>query len=271
MRVKKYIGLAIRILIGVAVSFPVFMTFLLSLQDNATLEDVKVHLFTANPTLVNYVNVFKTYPFLTYLKNSLIHVAIVVPVNVLLSTVSAFVFSFYKFKGRDFLFTLYLTTMMVPGEVIIVSNFMIIQEMGLINTYLGMTITSLASAGNIFMLRQSMKSLPRELWEASVMDGCGKMRYLFRIVVPLCKSIIAALAITSFIGIFNSYLWPMLVTTDPKMFTLQTGMAALWGDENGHRGEMLAAAMLISVAPMLFFIFGEDYIVEGLTNGAVKS
>lgn len=172
---------------------------------------------------------------------------------------------------KNTLFAIFLTTMMIPGEVTFVANFLTVQSLGLINTYLGMCITSLCGAGSIFMLRQNMMSMPKELWEASRIDGCSKFGYFVRVALPLSSSILSAMAINSFIGIYNAYLWPLMVTTRNEFHTIQIGMANLTASTANRYGYVLAGAALCMLIPMIAFLFGQDKIVEGMTAGAVKS
>ena len=268
---KEKIGIALKILLGVAYAFPVIMCVLFSFQANTEINKAPLHLFTKNPTLENYRYVLENIPILTYLKNTVIIIVITVPCQLILSSVSAFAFTFFEFPLKNLLFTVYLTTMMIPGEVIVIANYMTIQNLGLMNTYAGLTLTSLVGAGSIFMLRQNMKSLPKELWEAAVLDGCSEMKYFWRVVLPLSRPILAAMGITSFVGSYNAYLWPLLATTKSEMYTIQIGMAQLMGEAAYGYGYVLAGAVLCMLVPMLTFFFAQDLIVKGMTAGAVKS
>lgn len=121
------------------------------------------------------------------------------------------------------------------------------------------------------MLRQNMKSLPKELWEAAKVDGCKEMKYFFKVVLPLSTPVISSMAINSFIGIYNAYFWPMLVTTEDKMRTVQIGMSTLMLSDSLRYGEVLAGAVLCMIIPTIVFLIGQDYIIKGMTAGAVKS
>ena len=184
--------------------------------------------------------------------------------------VMAYVAAKYKYKFSGFLPKLVLTVMVIPGEVNIIANYMTIQSLGLMDTYAGMTITSLVNISGMFMLRQHMMTLPKSLWEAAKMDGCSEMRYFVKIVVPLSKSIIAAQVLNSFIWIYNSYLWPLLVTSTENMRTIQTGIANLVRDMYWNPGGALAGAIVCMIIPVVIYIIGLDQIVSGLTSGAVK-
>ena len=158
--------------------------------------------------------------------------------------------------------------MMIPGEVVIMTHYKMIMNWGMIDSYAGLTITSLTNVGAMFMFRQAMRGLPRALWEAAILDGCGKMQYFFTILVPLCRTVIVTFAMNSFIAIYNNYMWPMLVTTRDSMRTIQTGVVEL--TRSSHSGIVMAAAFVVSVIPVVVYLCGMDMIVEGITAGAVK-
>lgn len=270
-RNKERLGLAAKIIIGLIYAIPVIMCLLFSIQPNTEINKIPNHLIAEHPTLENYVYILQNIPVINYLKNTLIMILIEVPAQIVIASISAFVFAFFDFPGKNLIFTVYLTTMMVPGETTLIAKFMMIRNMGLMNTYLGLTIVSLVGAGSIFMLRQNMMSLPRELWEASVIDGCSEMKYFWRVVLPLCKPLIASQAITSFIGTFNSYIWPMMVSTKDDFYTIQVGMAQLIGEAFYGYGYILAGAVLCMFIPLTIYIIAQRQIVAGMTAGAVKS
>lgn len=273
IKATKKLSLIGKILVGLLYIIPVIMGIIFSFHPNSEFARGTLKLLTDEPTLDNYKYIFgaNNFPVLTYLKNTAIMVVICIPCQMILNTVAAYAFSYFEFPFKNLIFTIFLTSMMIPGEVTIISNYITVQQMGLVNTYLGMTITNLTGVGGIFMLRQSMMSLPKELWEAAKMDGCGKLKYLFKCVFPLSKSVISALAINSFIGIYGAYLWPLMVTRSNDMQTIQMGMANLIGGTGSRYGIVLAGAVVSMVIPMAAFVIGQDYIVEGMTAGAVKS
>ena len=159
---------------------------------------------------------------------------------------------------------------MIPSEVCIICNFMTVRDMGLMNTILGLTITSLVNCHSIFMLRQSFLTLPRSLREATLLDGCGDFRYLLQFVAPLSVPTICSLAITSFIAMFNSYLWPLLISRSTDKYTIQIGMALLIDQEVPKYGRSMAGAVLCMTVPIIIFIVFQSYMIKGMTNGAVK-
>lgn len=271
MKHKRNLALVGKILVGLIFILPVFIGIVYSFHPNADFAKGNLSLIPDNPTLENYIYIFKNVPTLSYFKNTLIVMLIAIPTQMVLNTIAAYAFSYYDFPGRNALFTVFLVSMMIPADVTIIANYITVQKLGLVDTHLGIACTSLTGVTGIFMLRQSMLALPRELFEAAKMDGCGKMRYLFRVVFPLCKPTISALAITSFIGLYGSYLWPTLVTTSNKYHTIQIGMANLITGTGSRYGYVLAGAVVCMIPPLIAFIIGQDHIVSGMTAGSVKS
>lgn len=271
IKMKRNLGLSGKILIGLIYAIPIWIAIVFSFHPNSDFTKLPLTIWTDNLTLENFQYVLENVPVFSYLKNSFIMIIICIPCQLILSSMAAYAFSLLEFPMKNTLFAIFLTTMMIPGEVTFVANFLTVQSLGLINTYLGMCITSLCGAGSIFMLRQNMMSMPKELWEASRIDGCSKFGYFVRVALPLSSSILSAMAINSFIGIYNAYLWPLMVTTRNEFHTIQIGMANLTASTANRYGYVLAGAALCMLIPMIAFLFGQDKIVEGMTAGAVKS
>ncbi|MBQ8803288.1 MAG: carbohydrate ABC transporter permease [Tyzzerella sp.] len=270
-KTRQSISLILKILLGVAYVTPIILAVLFSFQPSEEIGAIPLHLISDNPTLEHFKYVLEHIPVLKYLKNTFIMMLICIPCQVFLASLAAYSFAFFNYKGKEFLFSIYLAAMMIPGEVVIMTNYMTVQNLGLVDTYLGMTITSLVGVTGIFMLRQNMKSLPKELWEAAKVDGCKEMTYFFKVVFPLSTPVISSMAINSFIHVYNAYFWPMLVTSDDSMRTVQIGMATLMLSDSSRYGEILAGAVLCMIIPVIAFLIGQDYIIKGMTAGAVKS
>ncbi|MBQ8803055.1 MAG: carbohydrate ABC transporter permease [Tyzzerella sp.] len=266
---KKAIREALKIILGVIIMFPLIIMIITAFMPKAEVLSIPFNLSIKNPTLDNFAYVFKYLEILTYLKNTFVVIGVCVPVQVITSLLAAYAFSYFEFPLKKTIFTLLLMSMMIPGEVVMMTLFKMIVNWELINTYASLIITHLVSVGAVFMFRQNMLSLPRSLWEAARMDGCGYMKYFSSILVPLCKTLIVARVLESFIWTYNSHLWPLMVITTDTMKTVQVGVASLTGAQ--HSGIVLAATACVLVIPVLLFIFGMDKISEGLTAGAVKS
>lgn len=271
MKAKENMASIAKTIVGVLYIIPIILGVLFSIQTNRDILLAPFEFITDNPTIENYIYVLENIPILMYLKNTVIVVLICVPTQLILASLSSFGFTFYEFPGKELIFTLFLSAMMIPGEVTLIANFATVQLMGLYNTYGGLTIVSLVNVGCMFMLRQHMRGIPRELWEAARMDGCKEMKYFSKVVLPLSVPVLAAQGITSFIGSFNSYFWPMMITNKQEMRTIQVGVAQLMDTASATYGYVLAGAILCMIIPIIVFIFGQEYIVKGMTAGAVKN
>ena len=268
---KQRVGVAWKTVLGIFFMLPVLIAFFFSfLPNDKVLGLPTLETFFEFFTFENYKWVFANIPILKYVTNSLQMCLIVIVAQSITACLAAYAFAFFKFKGKDTLFQIILIAMMVPGEVCTICNFLTVRDMGLVNSMLGLTIVSLTSCNFIFMMRQSYLSLPSEMREATMMDGCGEIRYMLQFAVPLSVPTIASLSITTFISVFNSYLWPLLVSRSPEHYTVQIGMALLVDHETPTYGRQLAGAVLCMIIPIIFFVIFQSYMVKGLTKGAVK-
>jgi multiple sugar transport system permease protein len=183
---------------------------------------------------------------------------------------AAYVFAKIEFKGREKIFVLYLATLMIPGQVTMIPNFIILKYMGLLNTFTGLMLPSLINAFATFILRQNMRIIPDAYIEAAVIDGASHFTIFYRVVLPLSKPIIAALGIITFMGTWNSYLWPLIILTSKNKMTLPVGLSLLSG-QHGAEYNLLMAGSLISIIPILIvFLFTQKYFEKGLSLGGIK-
>lgn len=262
--------MAVRLILGIIICLPVIFAVTFSFESNENIGIGVISLVPRKFTFDNYVYVLKNTPVFTYLKNTFIMLIVCIPAKVMFGAMAAYGFAFFKFKGNNFLFMLFTLAMMIPGEVIIMTHYVMIQEWNLYDTYAGLTITSLVDISTMFMLRQNMLSMPKSLREAAHLDGCGDVYYFFKIVLPLCKIVIVAQVLTTFISVYNSYFWPLLVTSTDDMRTIQTGVANLMRDSERNLGSVLAGSVLSMIIPVIVYVFGTKQITEGLTAGSVK-
>lgn len=269
-KIKEGSYFALKVIIGIAFICPLIIGLAFSIQSEGQLVTYPLRLFTANPTLENYVEVFRKVPLLHYLKNSVIVCFFAILGQVIFSSLAAYAFVFFDFRFKKTLWTLVLMTMMVPGEVVVITNYVTIQNWGLINTFLGLIITHLISGTGIFMMRQYYMTLPKNFKEAATIDGCGDMGFLFRIATPLSIPTISALAIYLFVSIYNAFFWPLLVTNKDTMRTVQIGISFLVTSDIISYGQILAGAVVAIIPSVVAYIFGQDYIIKGMTAGGVK-
>lgn len=221
--------------------------------------------------LQNYVDAFKAAPFGRYFFNSL-SVALAVTVGQLVScSLAAFAFARMNFKGKNFMFALFLSTTMISSEVTLVPSYLVLKELKWIDTYQGLIIPFLANAFGVFMLRQQFMTIPRDLEDAAKLDGCSRLRFLRSIVLPLSKPTLAAQGLFSFMGNWNSYLWPLIVTTSTEMRTLQIGLRYFVSQEGGTQwGMYMAAAVFVSLPVALLYFIIQKSFVEGLATTGLK-
>jgi len=264
------IDMLLKICIGLIILFPLFICLSYSLRPDTELMNRSKSILPETWTLQHFTWVFKYVPVFQYLKNSLICCAIVIASHVLLASLCAYAFAFFKFPLKGFLFTVIITTMMIPGDVTIISNFLNIQALGLRNTYAGMTLPFLISSMAVLLMRQYYLSIPTELKEAATIDGCTDMGFWWKIAVPLSVPSIISLAIYEFIGIYNQYFWPLLVNTKDSMYTIQIGMSMLVGHESDEVGRILAGAIICIIPSTTVFVIGQKYLIQGMTSGSIK-
>ncbi len=267
---KKSFSFSIKMVVGIIFIFPLIVGLSFALHTEQELSRLPLKLFTPNPTLENFAKVFTDVPIFHYLKNTLITCLVAITAQIVFASLAAYGFVFFKFPLKNFFWTLILATMMVPGEVVIITNYVTIQNMHLVNTYPGLFLTSLISGTSIFMMRQYYMQLPKDFKEAAILDGCGDIQFLVRIAVPLSIPTISALAIYQFVHIYNAYFWPLLVTNKDSWRTIQVGIAYLVTGDVEEYGKVLAAAMVAMLPTVLAYIFGQDYIIKGMVSGGIK-
>ena len=238
----------------------------------------KRELFTYPPTWIphifrfqNYVDAWNAAPFGRYFVNS-VFVAVAVTVGQLITcSLAAFAFARMNFKGKNFMFALFLSTTMISTQVTLVPSYLVLKNLHWLDTYQGLIVPFLASAFGVFMLRQQFMTLPRDLEDAAKLDGCGRLRFLWEIVLPLSKPVLASQALFAFMGNWNSYLWPLVVTTSKNMRTLQIGLRYFVSQEGGTQwGLFMAATVFVSLPVVIFYFIIQKSFVEGIAATGLK-
>jgi sn-glycerol 3-phosphate transport system permease protein len=232
--------------------------------------EIPPHITPREPVIGNYAAAVRSVPVFRFILNSLLVCALVILGQVFTCSFGAYAFSFFTFPGRRFLFLVVLSTMMIPADAIIIANYLTISRLRLNDTYTAMVAPYLSSAMGIFLMRQFFLTIPRELREAALIDGCGDLRFLFRVALPISKPAIASLGVYIFIQVYNQFLWPLLVTNTNRMRTVQVGISILKEAEITDYGVVLAGSVLILIPAVFVFIIGQKYLVKGMTAGAVK-
>jgi sn-glycerol 3-phosphate transport system permease protein len=220
----------------------------------------------------NYKIVFAKTKIFRFMFNSFVVAFVSSIVRIIVSSLAAFSFSFFDYKGKNILFGLAVGSMIIPADVLIVQNYFTTAELGLINTYLGMMVVFFVSGMNIFIMRQNFMSYSKSIWEASRVDGCSNFRFYLSILMPSNVSTLMTVFISSFVGTWNTYLWPLLVTNVDEMRTAQVAITMLNINEGSSYGPgvVMAAAVTILIPSILVFVLFQRKIVGGMMAGAVK-
>ena len=228
--------------------------------------------FTLSPTLQNYVDAFTTVPLMGYLLNTLIFTVITTFLMVIVSVLAAYAFARLEFKGKNLVFTLFLSLMMIPSELVVITNFVTITNLGLRNTITGLVLPSVTSVFYIYLLKENFEQVPDELYRAAKVDGTSDLKYLWKVMIPICRPTIVTITILKFIECWNSYVWPRLITDDPAYYLVSNGIQEI--RENGFGREnipaMMAAVVVISVPLILLFLVFRKKIMSGVSRGGLK-
>ena len=259
----------IAIILGIIIIFPLIYCFLSSFKTPS--EFLNPKLFPSSFLyLDNFKNALERGNLLRYTLNSFVIAFVGTAVRMVLSILAAYAFTSYDFKGKNFFFFLILGTMMIPGDVLLVTNYLTVSKMHLLNTYLGVMIVSFVSASQMFMLRQRFKTIPKDMREASSMDGYGDLWFIWKVLLPLSKPVVTTLFVQSFINLWNAYLWPLIVTaSSPEMRTVMVGITRLnsWEDENY---QLVMAGVCISLIPsLILFIVMRRNMKKGGLDGSL--
>ncbi len=261
---------ALMVLVALIVLFPLLYAVGTSVKTAAEVNQYPPSLIPRVVDLSNYPAALRVAPIGRFLLNSLIQSGAVTLGQLATSALAAFAFSYIEFRGRQIVFFLFLSTLMIPAEVTLIPNYLTVRSLGWLNSYPALVAPFLATAFGTFLLRQFFLTVPRELWDAALIDGCSRLRFLARILVPLARPALATLAIYAFLSTWNQYLWPLLVINSQQMRTVQVGLAILQSQEAVSWNLVMAGIVMI-VAPTLFlFLVGYRHVVRGLTAGAVK-
>lgn len=257
-------------LLAVVLLFPLYYTVAGSFMTAGDIDSFPPALLPSPLHPQNYAGVLHSLPLARQYLNSVLVATVVMAGHLTTSVLSAYAFVFLRVPGRRLVFALFLSTMMVPWEAIIIPNYLFMADNGLTNSYWALTLPFLANGFGTFLLRQSFLSFPTELRDAATVDGAGHGYFLTRILVPLSKPALASLGIFSFLSAWNQYFWPLLVTQTPQMQTIQIGISQLQSVDANQPGRVFAGVTLALVPTLLLVAFGQRFLVRGLTAGAVK-
>lgn len=264
---------ALLIFWALMVLFPFYWMLLTSVKSYGSYNAEYIpKLFTLSPTLQNYLDAFRAVPLGRYFFNTVVFTLITTALMLVVTVLAAFAFSRLDFPGRDLAFTVFLSLMMIPSELVVITNYVTITNADLRNTFLGLILPSVTSVFYIYLLKENFSQIPDELYYAAKVDGTSDLKYLWKVMIPICQPTIVTVTILKVIECWNSYVWPRLVTTDPNYFLVSGGIQEI--RENGFGREnipaMMAAVVVISLPLIVLFLIFHKKIMAGVARGGTK-
>ena len=272
-KIKTVLTYILLVLWGLIVLFPFYWMVLTSLKSYSSYNSEYIPKFyTLSPTLQNYANVFTEVPLGRYLLNTLIFTVLTTAIMVVVAVLAAFAFARLKFKGKNLVFALFLSLMMLPNELVIITNFVTITNAGLRNSFPGLILPSVMSVFYVYLLKENFEMVPDNLYLAAKVDGTSDLKYLLRVLVPISRPTIITIIILKVIECWNSYVWPRLITDDPRYYLVSNGIQEI--RENGFGREnipaMMAAVVVISIPLIVLFLIFRNKIMAGVLRGGTK-
>ena len=264
---------ALLIFWAIVVLFPFYWMLLTSIKSYSSYNAEYIPQFIpTSPTLQNYIDAFTAVDLADYFANTLIFTLATTFIMLIVTVLAAFAFARLNFKGKDLVFTLFLALMMIPNELVVITNFVTVTNLDLRNTFAGLILPSVASVFYIYLLRENFAQIPDELYWAAKADGTSDMKYLWKVMLPICRPTIITITILKIIECWNSYVWPRLITDDQAYFLVSNGIQEI--RENGFGREnipaMMAAVVVISVPLIILFLIFRKKIMEGVARGGTK-
>lgn len=269
-RAKTGLLVISNILVAFTLLLPLLYAISIAFMPSSELFTLDLNLLPKHPTIQNFKEAFQNVPLVQFIINSFIVAGCITIGQIISCSLAAFAFSFLEFKGKGLLFMLVMATMMVPGEATIISNYLTVGKLGMLDTYGVLIIPYLTSAMGIFLFRQFYLTFPMSLYESAKLDGCSNLRFIIKILIPLTKSAIGAMAVYTFINAWNMYMWPLLVTGSNEMRTVQIGISMLNSVDSQSITLMIAGVVMIIIPSISIFIVGQKQLIRGMFSGAVK-
>lgn len=272
-RILTILKYTLLILWAIVVLFPFYWMILTSFKSYSAYNGEYIPKFyVLNPTIENYLSAFTAVPLAKYLLNTVIFTVSTTAIMCIVTILAAFAFSRLEFKGKNLLFTLFLSLMMIPNELVIITNFVTITDLNLRNTFLGLILPTISSIFYIYLLKENFEAIPDELYKAAKVDGTSDFKYLTKVMIPICKPTIITIIILKAIECWNSYVWPRLITDDENYFlvsnAIQTIRESGFGRENIPA--MMAAVVVMSIPLIIIFLIFHKKIMEGVSRGGTK-
>ena len=258
---------------AVLVLFPFYWMLLTSVKSYGAYNSEWIpQLYTLSPTLQNYKDAFTAVPLAGYFTNTIVFTLVTTALMLMVTVLAAFAFSRLQFRGKDLAFTLFLSLMMIPTELVVITNFVTITNLDLRNTFAGLILPSVTSVFYIYLLKENFSQIPDELYYAAKVDGTSDLKYLFKVMIPICKPTIVTITILKVIECWNSYVWPRLITDNKAYFLVSNGIQEI--RENGFGREnipaMMAAVCVISAPLIVLFLVFRKKIMAGVAQGGTK-
>jgi sn-glycerol 3-phosphate transport system permease protein len=273
-RFQRGIGKALLYLLltvaAIVMVFPLYTGVVTSLLGPENLSSYPPKLYPVEFRWQNFVDATRQAPLLRFILNSFIQSSGVMILQLVTACLAAFAFAYLPFKGKHVVFLIFLSTMMIPWESTIIPNYLFIQKIGWDDTYLGLIAPFIATAFGTFLLRQFFMSIPKDLHDAAIIDGCSNLRYLITILLPLARPALGTLAVYSFLQTYNQYLWPLLITNSTDMRTVQIGITMLQVFEREQWQVVLAGVVIVMIPTLILFVVANRQLIRGLTAGALK-
>lgn len=272
-RIRTWVTYILLVLWAFIVLFPFYWMLLTSVKSYSSYNSEYIpKLYTLAPTLQNYKDAFTTVSLGRYFGNTIIFTLITTALMLVVTVLAAFAFSRLEFIGKNLLFTAFLALMMIPNELVIITNFVTITNAGLRNTFAGLILPSVTSIFYIYLLKENFEGIPEELYKAAKVDGTSDLKYLFKVMLPICQPTIVTITILKVIECWNSYVWPRLITDNAAYFLVSNGIQEI--RENGFGREnipaMMAAVVVISIPLIIIFLIFHKKIMAGVSRGGTK-
>lgn len=266
-RILLYLTIAV---LFILVVFPFYWMIVTSLQPQDAVFSVPPQLWPKHLTFQNYVDAWNAAPWLRYFGNTLFVASASTLISLATSSLAAFAFACIDFKGKEALFSLVLSVMMIPAATTLIPNFLIIRTLGWYDKFYALIIPFAASVFGIFLLRQYFMSMPKELWEAAQIDGASRLRYFRSIALPLAKPAIVTIAINSFLGAWTSFLWPTVMTQSQDKQLIEVALNSFLGEKGQQWSQLAAASVFTTIPIVILFFFVQRQFIEGIGGGGIK-
>ena len=272
-RARNIVVYALLTLWGVVVLFPFYWMILTSVKSYGAYNSEYIpKFFTLSPTLQNYVDAFTAVSLGRYLLNTLIFTVATTGIMLVVITLAAYAFAKLRFKGKNLVFTLFLSLMMIPNELVVITNFVTVTNLDLRNTFLGLILPSVTSVFYIYLLKENFAQVPDTLYYAAKVDGTSDLKYLTKVMIPICRPTMVTIVILKVIECWNSYVWPRLITDNPAYYLVSNGIQEI--RENGFGREnipaMMAAVVVISLPLIVLFLIFRKKVMAGVSRGGTK-